>query len=159
MPTVYFSAYKGRGYASKEDIHPDTRRQVERRCEALALAVTGYPAGRIATGVWKGAFEPSFVADHLDPSDAMTLAKAACAVFGQEAALLWRSRPVNATHARLTVNALDAPAMLAHLAPDGYTLLADGRPVFIVDLATTVLLMPDGVAATVEYGTAEFITP
>lgn len=157
MATVYFTSFKGPGVPRQLDIHPDHRRQVERRCEALALAVTGYPVGRIATGVWKGSFEPSFVADHLAVDDARRLAKAACTVFEQEAALLWRNRATACTHIRVTVHASDAPVVLAALRPDGYTIHDAGEHVFILPV-TGADAESFPVPCLIEYGTAEFVT-
>lgn len=157
MPTVYFSAYKGRGYASKEDIPEDVTRNNTRRCEGLAAAIARF--GRPTTGVYKGRFEPSFVVN-ADPVDALPLARAACAIFGQECALVFTGDyPEVSTHIRVTIppRALDAVLGSVFPAPDGYTILPDGAGVLIVPIQTHDGPWSHG--CLVEYGTAEFVTP
>lgn len=156
MATVYFTSYTGDGFRSSADIHPDIRRDVTRRCEALALTVPRW--GRPVTGMYKGAHEPSFMV-HAYPVDAVKLAKAAVLLFNQESALVFDADN-EGPYVRLTVDTYRTSWLLKALNADGCTFLPDNLAEIIVPRETFEahrLALLDAVLQ-VERGTATFVT-
>lgn len=151
--TVYFTSYKGHGYPTRADIPPDVERANARKCDGLASAIARM--GDASTGVWKGTWEPSYVLDHVPAPDAVKLARAACALWDQDAALVFTPCDASgATHVRVTTSKVSA--MAAHYRADGYTVRADGTGVFILPIADYAA-RPE-VTRGVEYGRADFVT-